>query len=176
MKTTLHFLAFFASALVLVSCDTEIPLEDNSSPEFSFRIYGDGFDRTFDQDTDFESFQLNLKDGKVYDFVFSAGDPGGVELTQMQISAGLNLPLQTKVPKTWTHRPGYETFIEWRGSRSRPVTGAILTGKFRAIGNNAGVSIRFFISGFGSQRGPRNSTSEELYVYLKDQPTGISPL
>jgi hypothetical protein len=120
---------------LLVSCDTQTPVVDDENPNFLFKITGDGFDQTFDQDTDFDSFQLNLREDAEYDLVLSAGDSGGTKQIQWQYAHDY-IEFETSIPSPWTvttTRPS--TVLNWSGNLSSPITGMILTGTFRANGD-----------------------------------------
>lgn len=168
--------------LVLVaftqSCETEIPDEDPTPPTFSFHITGDGFDHTFNQDTDFDNLQLNLKNGETYTFTFIGSDAGGVERAQMFIGGINYIQLVTPLTSPWTYRvlTPLQDVIEWIGDASNPLTGAILTGDFRVSGRNIANSIRFTVEDFGGNRRRSNRISKELYLNLGDHPTELIAL
>jgi len=56
---TIYQTILILSLLLSFSCETDIPETDTTLPTFSLKIDGDGFDRTFIQDDNFESKQLN---------------------------------------------------------------------------------------------------------------------
>lgn len=72
--------------LATIACETEIPETDVIPPEFTFRITGDGFEETFDQDTDFSSFQLNLREDAAYDFILTGSDADGLKRIEWYVA------------------------------------------------------------------------------------------
>lgn len=76
---TFQMIVALSLLMIAQACETEIPETDVDPPTFSIKITGDGFDETFDQDTDFDSFQLNLREGSEYTFLISGGDSGGLK-------------------------------------------------------------------------------------------------
>ncbi len=147
------------------SCETEIPPEDTSNPNFSLRIYGDGFDHTFNQDTDFDNIKLNLKRNTSYDFTFTGTDSGGVDTIQWSIAPSGYLRIDTRIPAPWnySYRSGTE-YIEWEGDRSDPLTGAALTGTFTAPYVRTRVVFTFNVTDFGGETGSPNTTTKELNI------------
>ncbi len=106
MKTTKNTLlkikkysAVFLLLFSITSCTVDVPDSDTVPPKFSFKITGDGFDQTFNQDTDFSGFQLNLRQGATYDFILSGCD--GAVLNKfngntLTIMLSLQTPLQVR--------------------------------------------------------------------------------
>lgn len=182
MKTKVFTRAIQFSILILMvaltqSCETEIPSEDLTPPEFSFQITGDGFNRTFNQDTDFDSFQLNLKDGARYSYIFSGGDQGGVERIQWFIKGSDYITLLEPVSGPWSLRNSIlQDIVEWRGNRSDPLTGSVISGNFRADGGNISMVFGFNVVDFGGESGRRpNRIYKELNLYIGNHPTEIRP-
>ncbi len=157
------------------SCETEIPITDTIDPAFSFQIKGDGFDETFNQDTDFSRIQLNLRDNTRYDFTLTGTDSGGVALIQWQADTGGNIIFETPVDRPWTSIDisPLSRMIEWRGNRNDPYTGSIITGSFRANGGNVYPVFRFFVRDFGGERGVANSSDGELRLFIGNHSTEI---
>lgn len=179
MKPYFVFTFVIIMALVLTACSTTIPVTDNTPPRFSFQIRGDGFSHTFDQDTDFSSFQLNLKDGAVYNFTLTGADDGGVSLIRWQF-AGDYLEFQEPVESPWvvTDLTELTRRVEFTGDRSAPLTANVLTGRFRIKGNRIGdsltsVAYNFWVRDFGGQSGTENTFSAELNIQIDDHETEI---
>jgi len=157
------------------SCDTEIPPTDTDPPTFAFRITGDGFERTFTQDDDFESFQLNLKDDQEYDFIYSPGDTGGLKTAQIHYITDY-FELETDVPAAWTLLSrGLSSTLLWQGDVNNPFTGTILNGTFRVNRDNDLVSfnIDFDVRDFGGESGSSNQTFKSLNILVGQHATEI---
>jgi len=177
---SLHIYPFvIILALLLSACSTTIPETDDTSPRFSFQIRGDGFSHTFDQDTDFSNFQLNLKDGAVYNFTLTGADDGGVSLIRWQF-AGDYLTFQEPVESPWvvTDITELTKNVEFMGDRSGPLTANVLTGRIQIKGNRIGdpltsVAYNFWVRDFGGQSGSVNTFSGELNILIDDHETEI---
>ena len=179
MKTTKNVIIKLAQIITVVllicmqSCDTEIPAEDLDPPTFRFEIIGDGFSQAFDQDTDFDSFQLNLREDAAYDFVFSAGDPDGMKQIQWQFTSAY-VELETAVPSNWVlSTSGLSTFMNWFGNESNPLTGNITSGTFRARGKNVNHIFHFMARDFGGASANENTTYGTLNIYSGNHNTAI---
>lgn len=181
MKTTMKFLASFTmavSALFMGSCEIEeIPNRDTTPPGFTFRITGDGYDRTFDQNTDFDSFQLNFKRDQTYSVTLIATDAGGVQLVQWFTGGSSYFTPETTIAAPWTYRTGLQSVVQWQGNRGNAYSGTIFEGNFKAEGGNISALFKFYVSDFGGRNGAPNFTSKEMNVYFSDgNLTGIIPL
>lgn len=167
------FILIFISASLFQSCETEIPDRDTEPPTFQFRIAGDGFDQTFDQDTDFSSFQLNLREDALYDITFSGADSGGVKHIQWQYATDY-VEFDSSIPSPWTTRTsGLSTSINWYGNRSNPLTGMILTASIRANGENVSHAFNFMVRDFGGASAMENTIFAALNVYSGNHTTEI---
>ena len=172
---SLHIYPFvIILALLLSACSTTIPETDDTSPRFSFQIRGDGFSHTFDQDTDFSSFQLNLRDGAVYNFTLSGADDGGVSLIQWQL-ANYFMEFLEPVNSPWVVREISELTksVEYTGDRSAPLTANVLTGRFRINGRGISDAYKFRVRDFGGQSGSVNIFTAELNIQIDDHETEI---
>jgi len=181
MKKSIKVFTFFSivvSALFLGGCEIEeIPNTDTTPPEFTFRITGDGYDRTFDQDTDFSSFQLVLKKNQTYSITLTASDAGGVQLVQWFTGGSSYFTPETTVVRPWTYRTGLQSVVEWVGHRGNAYSGTIFEGNFRAEGGNIGALFKFYVRDFGGREGVPNFTSRQMNVYFSEgNLTGIIPL
>lgn len=159
--------------ICMQSCDTEIPPEDLDPPTFRFEIIGDGFSQAFDQDSDFNSFQLYLREDAAYDFVFSAGDPDGMKQIQWHFASDY-VQLETAVFSNWElSTTPLQTFISWYGDQTNPVTGNVISGTFRARGDNVGHSFHFMARDFGGASSNENTTYGTLKIYSGNHNTEI---
>lgn len=159
--------------VLLQSCDTEIPDVDTEPPTFRFQIQGDGFDQTFDQDTDFNSFQLNLREDARYSITFSGADLGGVKHIQWQYATDY-VEFETSIPSPWTTRTsGLSTSINWYGNRSNPQTGMVLTATIRANGENISHVFNFMVKDFGGASAMENTLFKSLNIYSGNHNTEI---
>ncbi|WP_303318295.1 hypothetical protein Q4Q34_10675 [Flavivirga abyssicola] len=161
---------------VSLSCETDIPETDTTPPEFDFKISGDGFDHAFNQDDIFDSFQLNLKENETYDFVFTAGDEGGLKYMQMLFAIDY-LEFQTNTPNTWTDsNNGFSRAITWQGNVNNPITGNILTGTFITRGDQndtVSMSISLSMQDFGGESGNGNTMFKDLNIHIGNHNTEI---
>ncbi|WP_158849444.1 hypothetical protein [Algibacter sp. L1A34] len=177
MKKTIYFLLIFL-LITAQSCETDIPETDNIPPTFSFRITGDGFEYVFDQDTDYDNIQLNLKHDAEYDFIFSGSDNGGVKLIEWQLPDDDFIEFDSTVSSPWTvtNVSSINKIIKWEGNSNNPLTGNILAGTFESNGENISDTFRFFVSDFGGESGVSNTTSKELTIYIGEHDTEIVSL
>lgn len=172
MKTTVSTIqklikiSFVALILFgLQSCETEIPPEDPTPPEFSFQITGEGVNYTFNQNTDFDNIKLNLKKDASYDFTFTGSDSGGVAHIQWSILPGGYTNVVSSVPSPWvrTYANDNEHF-RWSGDRSNPLTGSILSGRLTAPYDRFRVVFRFVVTDFGGESRRPNTITKELNI------------
>ena len=175
MKNLIHKFSIAILCITIQSCETDIPETDNTAPEFSFKITGDGFDHTFTQDDDLENIQLNLKDDAEYDFILISSDNGGIKSTQWQLPGSDSIEFDTTIPSPWTvtNISLLNKIIEWEGDTNNPLTGNILTGTFESNGENLSVAFRFSVSDFGGISGDSNTISNELNIYIGNHNTEV---
>jgi hypothetical protein len=171
MKTTFNLLVAVCIAL-FISCETDIPEIDTTPPEFSFQITGDGFDRTFTQDDDFSSIQLNLKEGTSYNVLISGIDNGGVRRIQWELPLEY-LDLQTPVNTPWQENTsGFTTTISWNGDPSNPLTASLYSGTFIASGDQVSIATYLRVEDFGGESGPPfNVTDASLNILIAAEQT-----
>ncbi|WP_422858074.1 hypothetical protein ACOKFD_11570 [Flagellimonas sp. S174] len=181
MTKRLIFLVVFVFACLSCEVD-EIPETDNEAPAFSFKITGDGFDRTFTQEDSFEDFQLNLRGNVEYEFILSGSDQGGVENISFLFS-NESIQLQSSIPEGWEVTDnGFSTTIQFDGDRNNPITGNILAGRFIATGQFTGDNLLsdaflFQVTDYGGADGTsRNVTRAELTLLIGELTTEIIPL
>lgn len=168
MKTLFKTVVLF---LLITSCETDIPETDTTPPTFAFKISGDGFDHTFTQDDNFDAFLLKLKADVTYDFIFSAGDAGGLKQMQWRIPTPEYFQITSEINSPWSIRDIsiLNRMIEWNGDASNPITGFILGGKIipkRVNNSNTGSSFTFYIKDFGGESGNSNLISAELNLVV----------
>lgn len=163
--------------LVLQGCETDIPETDNTTPEFTFRIAGDGFEHVFEIDDDYGNIQLNLKNGASYDFIYTGSDDGGVSLIRWQVPISNYIEFDSSIPAPWQDElTGLSRTIQWNGDPSNPLTGFILAGTFEANGELVSDTFRFFVSDFGGESGDPNTISKQLNLFIGNQDTEIIEL
>lgn len=175
MKTLKNYLRILCLTLsfINISCDTEIPDSDSEPPTFHFEIIGDGFGESFNQDTDFDSFQLNLREDALYTITFSGADSGGMKQIQWQYDTDY-VEFETSIPSPWTmSSSGLSTSINWTGNQSNPITGMILTARIRANGENINHAFHFMLKDFGGNSSMENTTFKSLNIYSGNHPTEI---
>lgn len=155
-------------AVFTFGCDTDIPETDTTPPEFSLRIMSARFDRTFTQDDDLENMTLRLKHDSGYQFTFIGTDLDGLRYARWRVPYNDVISFDTDIPSPWsiTNIPTLYRNIEWIGDRDNPLTGAVITGKFRAIGNNRTDDFRILVSDFGGDSANYNNTSMNLEIAI----------
>ncbi len=173
LKVIRYFPILFLSFIV-VSCTVDVPDSDTVPPKFSFKITGDGFDQTFNQDTDFSSFQLNLKQGATYNFILSGGDGGGVKQIQWQYAHDY-VEFTDPITSPWVQSTvsPLSSVINWFGERSNPVSGSILAGKIVIEGNQVSHEFIFMVKDFGGESGNTNTIYASLNIYGSNHTTEI---
>lgn len=175
MKTSKNVLIKFAQLGMLIlfvvcteSCDTEIPPEDPTPPEFSFQITGDGLNHTFNQNTNFNSVTLMLRRGVTYNFIFTGNDQGGMDRMAWYTYHSGRMTIETTTESPWRFRNDnpWNSTLEWNGDIHNPLTGSFATGSFTTQGSGNDVNFRFAISDYGGETGTPNRVSEGLRVYV----------
>lgn len=173
MKNLL-FISLLFFIVTFSSCEVDVPDTDTTPPQFSFLIKGDGLNRTFDQDDDFTSFQLNLRNGASYDFVLIASDAGGLaQMTWQIVPEYYDFEDPIALPWTSTMTSPLNRRIQWLGDRDNALTGTTLSGTFRVNGQNVGNAFRFLAKDFGGRTGTPNTFSVELNLYIGDHETKV---
>lgn len=174
LKKVGQFFCISLLAIGIQSCETEIPLDDRTPPEFSFQITGPGVNYTFDQDFDYENYELNLKTGVTYDFTLTGSDQGGVRRIRWQIRNKNNFILQNEVSHPWnTSEFEQKLNIFWYGDEANPFTGNIFSESFRTDSSTSTNYFVFEVDDFGGESGSPNTISKELRVDLTDYHPGV---
>ena len=183
MKTKAIRQVFQFSILLLLmvftqSCETEIPPEDLTPPKFTFQIHGDDFYHVFDQDSDYDNITLRLNTGATYEFIFTAGDQGGLASATWGIADIWKTRITSRVQPPWSLYSGHNGIyvsVNWEGDSSNPVTGATVTGFFEVRDDGyETTTFSFHASDFGGEGAMRNLISESLRIVISNGPTGIS--
>ncbi|MBG47285.1 MAG: hypothetical protein CML05_03235 [Pseudozobellia sp.] len=171
---TIQILLALSLMMGAQACETEIPETDVDPPTFSIKITGDGFDETFYQDTNFDRFQLNLREGAEYTFLISGGDTGGLKRFEVYFAPDY-IQMNPNLGGNWarTSLSGLTDMLYWTGNASSPLTGTLLNGTFIADGDLASSPITFYLTDFGGSEGSSNITSASLNVYSGDHATEI---
>ena len=170
-------------ALIFLSCEVDdVPEIDNVPPVFSLKITGNGFDRTFTQEDNFEGLQLNLRSNTSYEYILTGGDQGGVRTISFQFS-NETIQLESVIPDNWeVNDNGFSTTIQFSGDRDNPISGNILSGSFFTTGQFTGSnflsdSFRLEVSDFGGAEGTtRNTTQAELNILIGEHETEVQSL
>ncbi|CAM4082134.1 hypothetical protein ZORO111903_00050 [Zobellia roscoffensis] len=169
-KNLLQHITTIFLILTIVSCETEIPETDNVSPNFSIRISGNGFDHTFDQDDDFDNFQLLLREDDEYNFVLTGSDAGGLQKLEM-VFQPVFLEFSAIITSPW-QRTQFSTLsdlISWTGEQSAPVTGTILHGSFIAKGNPiGGTPISISVRDYGGNSIFQNISGGTIDTFVRE--------
>lgn len=177
MKTLSLPIMLFIMSLTIISCETDVPETDTTPPEFSLKITGDGFDRTFTQDDDLENIQLNLRAGISYDFLLGGIDNGGVRQIQFEHTPDVT-PITTAIPSPWVvNNTGLSTTLRFNGDPANAFTAQLLAGSFTAtLMNEDLITDTFYIrvEDFGGESGPPfNITEGVLNLLIGDHPTEV---
>ncbi|TMM52219.1 hypothetical protein FEE95_21265 [Maribacter algarum] len=159
------------------SCETEIPPEDITPPEFSFQINGDGFYHVFDQDSDYDNIRLELKAGATYDFTYTVFDEGGLAGAYWSREDVWKIRTTFRGQPLWSNYYGHNGIygsINWSGDRSNPVSGATVTGFFEVRDEGYDTtSFTFSAVDFGGDDEMLNRIQKRLRVRISDGPTRI---
>ncbi|AYN66761.1 hypothetical protein D1013_04880 [Euzebyella marina] len=171
---TIQILLALSLMMIAQACETEIPETDVDPPTFSIKITGDGFNETFDQDTDFDSFELNLREGSEYTFLISGGDTGGLKRFEVYFAPD-HIQMNPNLSGNWVHTSlsTLTDMLYWTGNASSPLTGTLLNGTFVAEGDSVSSPITFYLTDYGGSEGSSNVTSASLNVYSGDHATEI---
>ncbi|MFC4097658.1 hypothetical protein [Euzebyella saccharophila] len=171
---TVQMIVAVSLLMITQACETEIPETDVDPPTFSIKITGDGFDETFDQDTDFDSFQLNLREGTEYTFLISGGDSGGLKRFEVYFAPDY-IQMNPNLGGNWarTSLSGLTDMLYWTGNASSPLTGTLLNGTFIADGDSVSSPITFYLTDFGGSEGSSNATGASLNVYSGNHTTEV---
>lgn len=150
---TIQMIVALSLLMITQACETEIPETDVDPPTFSIQITGDGFDETFDQDTDFDSFQLNVREGAEYTFLISGADTGGLKRFELYFQPG-HIQMNPNLGGNWarTSSSGLTDMLYWTGNASSPLTGTLLNGTFIADGDSVSSPITFYLTDFGAAK------------------------
>lgn len=151
--------------LTSLNCTVDLPETDNTPPKFSFQITGDGFNQTFDQDTNFNSMQLNLRQGSTYDFILTGSDAGGVKQIQWQYAHDY-IEFTNPISSPWikSTNSSLSSVINWYGDRTDPLSGNILAGKIVAEGDLVSHEFFFTVTDFGREDGNTNTITISLNI------------
>jgi|TARA_R110000744_G_scaffold24518_3_gene61394 hypothetical protein len=180
-KTSILLCTLF-SFLLFTNCETDIPETDTTPPTFSFKISGDGFERTFTQDDDFDTFELYLKNNTTYNFLFTAGDAGGLRTMEWDIEPKSLVEFLEPIEAPWSIVPNSFSdtmWIRWTETdRNNAKTGELLTGNFKCpveFQNQQmyNMSFLFTVGDFGGDSGPSNTTSKRLHIVISNQNTAV---
>ncbi|MBC6999482.1 hypothetical protein [Cytophaga sp. FL35] len=171
---TIQMIVALSLLMIAQACETEIPETDVDPPTFSIQISGDGFDETFDQDTDFDSFQLNLREGSEYTFLISGADTGGLKRFEVYFAPDY-IQMSPNLGGNWarTSLSALTDMLYWTGNASSPLTGTLLNGTFIADGDSVSSPITFYLTDFGGSEGSSNATGASLNVYSGNHTTEV---
>lgn len=163
-------------AMLLQSCETEIPETDTEQPVVTFHIKGDGIDRIFNDDD--RSREIYLTSGATYKFTFTVGDPGGLSAMGFRFNPTLMEVLSVS-PNTWSYQnsstiasAGYF----WTGDENNPLNGGVLTGTFMVNGDEDVFDLDMWGYDFGGESGDRNYGYKSFKITVGDLPPLIGPI
>ena len=168
MRLRLLTMFLLATAVIfLPGCETEIPEVDVTDPTFTFRIQGPGINKTYDQDTDFSAFQLNLKSNAQYNFTYFGSDDGGVEHVSWQADVLTPADFSDVVPEDVVITDlQLSTLLTIDGTINAPVSSLGMNGKLHTGSGDIFGLWRFFVSDYGGQSGSPNEVYREMSVFL----------
>lgn len=157
--------------LLMVSmqnCVVDVPPEDVDPPEFFFRITGDGFDHVFDQNANYGSITLMLREDVTYNFSYTGLDSGGLDRIDWQALHQGRIEIEPNLTGNWEFSDtGDFGLLEWYGDPNNPLSGSAVAGSFTTTnvpGNDA--TFRFTATDYGGETGRANRISEDLRVYV----------
>ena len=169
-KNLLNYITVTLFAITAISCETEIPQTDTDPPNFSIRIIGNNFDHTFDQNDDFDNFQLLLRKDDKYEFQLTGADSGGLQKLEMLFQP-LFLEFNATITSPW-QRSQFSTLsdlISWTGDQSVPLTGTILHGDFIAKGNPiGGTPITISVCDYGGSSIFQNISGGTINTFVRE--------
>ena len=169
-----HLMLLFL-AVNLASCATRIPETDSTPPEITFKIEGDGFNRTFTDSENLENLQVNLNNTSRFRFTLTGSDQGGLQILGFTFPKDY-VQITTELPEGWETISGTitDTFV-WRGNSSSPTTGTILTGFFEVSGIT---SFTFDLSAedFGGSARTSNRTAMRINCLAQSGATEVLSL
>lgn len=164
--------AFFAGISLLVgSCTMAVPLEDDTSPEITFDIEGEGVNETFTTEDDYKN-ELVLLNEESYRFSLSANDQGGIDYIRWQLPENSTFEFETEIPPEWKVRNNNDgtRVLEWNGEEEGPIAGASIVGNFIAHREANQVLLEFETSDFGGADDEKvNKTTHTLRVLIIEE-------
>lgn len=185
MKIRIYLLLTFIF-LTTVSCVIDVPDTDRQPPKFSFTIEGDGFKQTFTQDDDFNSFQLNLQKGTIYQFTFSGSDNGDLKNLSWTFPGGLNLIttlyFPEELPLGWRETSRYDSSsygdgVVFEGNTENPMSTTSVNGEFSIVTgfDSFPYYFEFTAIDYGGMSGNENVSRGRLHISLvgNNQPTKL---
>lgn len=173
-KTIIITATFTLLFLLFQNCTVDVPERDDRPPKFSFIINGDGLDRTFDQDDDFERLKLNLRIGQTYQFAYIVSDSGGLKQVSYEVVRAENFNFDSPIELPW--RPIYVEHtrrVDWLGDSENPLNGVVLQGSFEVLGPSDVGFFVFAASDYGGTTGARNSVFKTLTISVDDHVTEV---
>lgn len=164
MKHSLFSTLLLAGAcMLLFSCEVDIPDIDTEDPEFAFLIQGPGINKTYTEETDFSSFQLNLKSNATYNFTYTGSDDGGVSSISWYV--GTPMTFEDVVPGDVTISPfQLGILLNLVGDENDPVSGLGMAGDALTGAGNIVFQWQFLVRDYGGTGGPPNETSRTMNV------------
>jgi len=162
-KQTCLSLGFFLSILALTfsNCTVTIPATDNIKPRIELRINGPSVNETMTNPpteswTGAGGFEfIRLTPGAEYNFSLLVSDQGGVERAAIFIPDIINIT-ETGPRDVIRSNVGIRTALTIQGSRSNPLSGLTITGKFIAPGPGNSFEINIEADDFGGSSGRSN--------------------
>ncbi len=150
--------------LLLTACATTIPETDAVAPEIRLTITGSGVGRQEMSNPPRAAWTgpggaqlFDLQPGTEYSFVLLVSDQGGVERANLRMPRefALSEVAPAAVEQTTT---ALEKSLTLRGSRSAPVTGLTISGKFQTPELSTILAMQFFCEAddFGGASGRSN--------------------
>lgn len=154
----------------LISCQIDIPEFDVTPPTFTFQIIGPGINRTYDQDSDYSNFQLNLQANATYNFVYSGSDAGGVKAINWQVPGDEYTHYTAINPSNATvtvHSPLSRT-ITLLGDINDPRNGLVMSGRFTTAQGNVAFNWNFSVKDYGGTTGTPNLILRTMGVLITE--------
>lgn len=157
----LLFLCLSFVSLTFTNCSVTIPATDTTKPNIELRINGPGVNSTM-KNPPTESWAaesgaqlFNLTPGVEYNFSLIVSDSGGVKRAAIYFPDITNF--SSIAPSTVTERNvGISTVLTNTGSRSNPLSGLTITGKFVIPNANTSFNINVEADDFGGVSGSIN--------------------
>lgn len=166
MKHLFYASFLFLTTLTFLSCDTEVPEEDETKPGYVFTVFiKDGETKTFKEDT--PNASLNVPSDAEHTFWYRPFDKGGVEYAKIKLpknNPAINITFEDGALDNWAIASQTSNYItyKWTGDKNTPKDGTILVGNITLFTNETEAPIDLEVGDFGGQGGNNNEDLKNI--------------